>query len=393
MGRSVPPAFAGAEAGLIATTASEAGQRNQLAHEHGSSFRGHGRSWSPRGRRTSARWGISRPFPRVIWARLRSGRGLPPPDGLSAQLGAAVDVELSEDVGEVGLHGPGEMNIRSPIWGLVSPWATSSTTLTSVGVSDSQPPGGRRRGPRARRAHSSASSSAQLGSLGARGRVRTIAERLDAARRRSRPSVAPRAGRGPIPISARARSAAANSRTASSWRLEARGDLPEGVETSRDVGRVAALDAGVEVRKDVLLSGGPIPARRCQAAQGQPRPGRKEAIVDPLGGRLRLERGGLGGAVRQQASRFGKQAERPRQGVDVASLEQRHQALEPAAGLLEPAGCQLGEADRGQEMRHGRVRRRASGRGRAGFAGARARPRARPAKHRYRPPLGRPMPR
>ena len=51
-----------------------------------------------------------------------------------------------------------EMNMRSPIWGLVSPSATSSATLASVGVSDAQPVAGRLRGPRARRAHSSASS-------------------------------------------------------------------------------------------------------------------------------------------------------------------------------------------------------------------------------------------
>jgi hypothetical protein len=79
------------------------------------------------------------------------------PGGMGAQLGAVVDVELPEDVGQAGLDLSSEMNILSPIWRLVSPWETNSASLASVGVSDSEP-AGRRIGPRAPRAHSSASS-------------------------------------------------------------------------------------------------------------------------------------------------------------------------------------------------------------------------------------------
>ena len=72
----------------------------------------------------------------------------------------------------------------------------------------------------------------------------------------------------------------------------------------------------------------------------------QQAMADPLAARPRPERGGLGRAVRQQSLRLGKQAERPRRHGGVASLDQRHQALEPVAGLLESAGGQLGEGDR-----------------------------------------------
>ena len=108
-----------------------------------------------------------------------------------------------------------EMNIRSPIWGLVRPSATSSTTLASVGVSDSQPPGGRPRGPRARRAHSSASSCSARRPRRARPRM---PRRRSASRSRRSIAAQCRASGGTrtMPISARARSAAANSRTASS---------------------------------------------------------------------------------------------------------------------------------------------------------------------------------
>ena len=57
---------------------------------------------------------------------------------------------------------PREMNMRSPIWGLVSPSATSSMTLSSVGVRLSHPRAGRLRSPRARRIQAIASSNVRL---------------------------------------------------------------------------------------------------------------------------------------------------------------------------------------------------------------------------------------
>ena len=50
---------------------------------------------------------------------------------------------------------------------------------------------------------------------------------------------------------------------------EPRRDLRERVQTSGHVGRVAALDAGVEVGERVLLGVGPFAARGGQAAEGE----------------------------------------------------------------------------------------------------------------------------
>ena len=190
-----------------------------------------------------------------------------------------------------------------------------------------------------------------------------------------------------MPISARARSAAANSRTASSSALEPRRDLRERVQTRRHVGRVAALDAGVEVRERVLLGVRPVPARGGQAAEGEARPRRKQAIAELRSALAwRLQRRGLGAAVREQALCLGKQAERPRRHDGVASLDQRHQALEPVAGLLGPAGGQLGKGDR--ESRHGtaipapslRVRSSRAGRRSSGRSGSPCQASTRPSK-------------
>ena len=71
-----------------------------------------------------------------------------------------------------------------------------------------------------------------------------------------------------------------------------------------------------------------------------------QAMAKSLPARLSFERGGIRGTVRQQAPRLGEQAERPGRYGGVASLDQRHQALEPVASLLGPAGAELGEGDR-----------------------------------------------
>jgi hypothetical protein len=133
-------------------------------------------------------------------------------------------------------------------------------------------------------------------------------------------------GKRTAPISARVRSAAANSRTAS-WLA------PTPAATSPSASR----HAGTKVAwpPSAQASGW---ASACCCATGQSPPGRPgvrgqagerghETIAEPLSELLRLRRGGLGGAVGQQPARLGEQAERPRGDEALASLDQRKQAL------------------------------------------------------------------
>ena len=115
---------------------------------------------------------------------------------------------------------------------------------------------------------------------------------------------------------------------------------------------MAALDAGVEVRERVLAGGRPLPARGGQAPEGEAGPS-EQAIAESARHWPGPQRRGLGAVVREQAPRLGKQGERPRRHAGVASLDQRHQALEPVAGLLGPAGGKLGKGDREQQAWHG----------------------------------------
>ena len=103
----------------------------------------------------------------------------------------------------------------------------------------------------------------------------------------------------------------------------------------------------------MLLGVRPLAARGGQAAEGEAWPRPRRRLPSPLAARLGLERGGLGAGVREQAPRLGEQAERPRRHGGVASLDQRHQALEPVASLLGPAGGELGKGERDQQVWHG----------------------------------------
>ena len=127
---------------------------------------------------------------------------------------------------------------------------------------------------------------------------------------------------------------------------EPRRDLRERVQTIGDVGRVAALDAGVQMRERTLLGLRPVAARGGEAAEVEGGARRQQAVADVFPACLGLERGGLGLAVRQQSLPLGKEVERPRRDYGLASLDERHHAREPVAGLLETAGGVLGEADR-----------------------------------------------
>ena len=166
---------------------------------------------------------------------------------------------------------------------------------------------------------------------------------------------------------------------------EPRRHLGERVQAAWHVGRVAALDADVEVGERVLLGVRPVAARGGEAAEGEAGRVSQEAMAESLAARPRLERGGLGAGVRQQAARLGEQRRAPRslwwRRVPRSAPPAPRAGREPArGGRLRARRRRAPSAALARDCRH-----RASGCVPAAPAGARAAARARPARHRRAP--------
>jgi len=224
-----------------------------------------------------------------------SARGVAP-QNVGDQLGAAVDVELAENVRHVSFdglrrneHALGDLGVGEPL----------DDELGDFGLGRSE------RWPAAEWAPTRAATSArplervldaQLGALPEGGFVCLVAERV------SQPAI----DRRPMLVlmrnayGAELRSPALGGReqpcrvrvlTASL------GDLSKRVEACRDVGDVTTAGTDVQVRAGVLLGCLPVAARGRQTRERQACERAEKAVAEPLALGLRLPRRGFGGSV------------------------------------------------------------------------------------------------